>query len=432
MNVKVMLWGKPVGYLYQENGAIIFTYDKDFLKSGIELSPLQLPLREGTFSFSGLSEETYKGLAGVFADSLPDKFGSKIIERYLEVKGRSLEDFSALERLGYTGSRGMGALEYIPDMFNETNEIEKVSVDDLSKLAEEILSETEQFHISKSDTMMAQMLRVSSSVGGARAKALIAIDNQTGDIYSGQIAKKGYSYWLLKFGGVTNNKDHDIIPDEGEYTKVEYAYYLMAKDSGIEMNECRLYEENGSTHFMTKRFDRTDDGQKLHMVSLCGMAHMDFMSPRMYSYEQAAIVMKKLRLSHKELEQLYRRMVFNECAVNYDDHTKNISFLMDKTGKWRLSPAYDVTYSYNPKGIWTSAHQMLINGKSKDITMEDLLESARSFGISKKDAQTIITIVQTTVNNWELYGKKAGLSEKKIMKIKKRLSDVLINNEKMS
>lgn len=417
------MWGTAVGYLHQDdNGMVGFQYDEEFLKSNIEISPVKMPLSAATYSFPSLNEETFHGLPGMVADSLPDKFGNIVINRYLESQGRTADSLSVIEKLCYTGKRGMGALEYEPSQ-ELTSMNETVDLDALTKLASEILSEKEQIHIEKNDNLMAQLMECGSSVGGARAKTLIAWNPKTNDIRSGQInAGKGYEYWLLKFDNIKNNKDKDSRPDDGEYTKVEYAYYLMALDAGIKMSECRLYKENGSAHFMTKRFDRNGaTGEKLHMQSLCALAHMDFNSPRMYSYEEAFAVMKQLKLPYSDFVQLFRRMVFNEYAKNYDDHTKNISFLMDKKGVWSLSPAYDITFSYRKDSIWVSAHQILINGKSDNITREDMLKVAEKAGIKKSDAVKIIERVINSVSKWEEFAEKSGMTEY----TKKRIKDFL-------
>lgn len=418
--VRVKMWGTTVGYLHQDDSGMVgFQYDQEFLKSNIEISPIKMPLSTATYSFPSLREETFHGLPGMVADSLPDKFGNIVINRYLESQGRTADSLSVIEKLCYTGKRGMGALEYEPSQ-ELTSMNETVDLDALTKLASEILSEKEQIHIEKNDNLMAQLMECGSSVGGARAKTLIAWNPETNDIRSGQInAGKGYEYWLLKFDNIKNNKDKDSRPDDGEYTKVEYAYYLMALDAGIEMTDCRLYKENGSAHFMTKRFDRKGiKGEKLHMQSLCALAHMDFNSPRVYSYEEAFAVMKQLKLPYSDFVQLFRRMVFNEYAKNYDDHTKNISFLMDKKGVWSLSPAYDITFSYRENSIWVSAHQMLINGKSDNITKEDLLKIAEKAGIKKSDAVKIIEQVINSVSKWEQFAEKSGMSEYNIKRIK--------------
>lgn len=417
------MWGTTVGYLHQEdNGIVGFQYDEDFLKSDIEISPIKMPLSTITYTFPALPEITYHGLPGMVADSLPDRFGNIVIRRYLESQGRTADSLSVIEKLCYTGKRGMGALEYEPSQEITTID-EKVDLDALTKLASDILSEKEQVHIDKNDNLMSQLMECGSSVGGARAKTLIAWNPETNDVRSGQVeAGSGYEYWLLKFDNIKNNKDKDAQPDDGEYTKIEYAYYLMALEAGIEMSECKLYKENGSAHFMTKRFDRKGKkGEKVHMQSLCALAHMDFNSPRIYSYEEAFVVMKQLRLPHSDFLQLFKRMVFNEYAKNYDDHTKNISFLMDKKGVWSLSPAYDVTFSYRKDSQWVNAHQMLINGKADNITKEDLLKVAEKVGIKKSDAAKSIEQVRAAVTKWKFFAKQTEMSEKNI----KRISEVL-------
>ena len=418
--VRVKMWGTTVGYLHQaDNGMVGFQYDEEFLKSNIEISPIKMPLSTVTYTFPALPEQTFHGLPGMVADSLPDKFGNIVISRYLESQGRTADSLSVIEKLCYTGKRGMGALEYEPSQELTTMD-QTIDLDALTKLASEILSEKEQIHIEKNDNLMAQLMECSSSVGGARAKTLIAWNPETNDIRSGQIrAGKGYEYWLLKFDNIKNNKDKDSRPDDGEYTKVEYAYYLMALDAGIEMSECRLYKENGSAHFMTKRFDRKGiKGEKLHMQSLCALAHMDFNSPRVYSYEEAFSVMKQLKLPYNDFTQLFRRMVFNEYAKNYDDHTKNISFLMNKKGTWSLAPAYDMTFSFRKDSIWVSAHQMLINGKSDNITEDDMLKVAGKVGIKKSDAVKLMDQVKTSVSKWADFAAEAGISEHNTKKIK--------------
>ncbi len=417
--VSVKMWGTVVGYLHEEeNGVIGFQYDKDFLKSEIEISPVKMPLSNRTYSFLNLREETFYGLPGMVADSLPDKFGNIVINKYLEAQGRTSDSLSIIEKLCYTGKRGMGALEYEPaqDLEFESKELD---IDALTKLASDILTEKESLHIKHDSNMMSQLMECSSSVGGARAKTLIAWNPLTDDVRSGQIdAGSGYEYWLLKFDNIKNNKDKDATPDENEYTKVEYAYYLMAKASGINMSECRIYKENGSSHFMTKRFDRIGQkGEKIHMQTLCAIAHMDFNLPRTYSYEEAFDIMKKLKLPYKDFVELFRRMVFNDYAKNFDDHTKNISFLMDKKGIWSLSPAYDITFAYKRDSIWVNAHQMLINGKSENITKDDLLAVARNVGIKKQDAQKCINAVECAIKNWKLFANEAGISNQNIKRI---------------
>lgn len=411
--VKVKMWGTTIGYLHrQDNGVIGFQYDDNFIPSGIEVAPVKMPLSELTYSFPALPEITFSGLPGMLADSLPDKFGNIVIKRYLESQGRTEDSLTVLEKLCYTGQRGMGALEYEPST-NIVDINEEVNIDALTKLASDILSERESLNIKYDDNMIAQLMQGSSSVGGARAKTLIALNPETNEVRSGQInAGKGFEYWLLKFDDIANNKDKDKEPDGKEYTKIEYAYYLMAKDAGIKMSECRLYKENGRAHFMTKRFDRKGvKGEKLHMQSLCAIAHMDFNSPRMYSYEDAFNIMRKLNIPHTDFVQLYKRMLFNEYAKNYDDHTKNVTFLMDKKGVWRLSPAYDMTFSYSKSSAWVNAHQMLINGKADEITKEDFIKVAEFAEIKKAEAEKYIKQVKDAISKWDSFAEEAGLSK---------------------
>lgn len=419
--VKVKMWGTTIGYLHrQDNGLIGFQYDDNFIPSGIEVSPIRMPLAQLTYSFPALSEVTFSGLPGMIADSLPDKFGNIVIRRYLESQGRSEDSLSVLEKLCYTGQRGMGAIEYEPST-DIVDINEEVNIDALTKLASDILSERENLNIKYDDNMIAQLMQGSSSVGGARAKTLIALNPETNEVRSGQIkAGKGFEYWLLKFDDIANNKDKDKEPDGKEYTKIEYAYYLMAKEAGIKMSECRLYKENGRAHFMTKRFDRKGvKGEKVHMQSLCAMAHMDFNSPRMYSYEDAFNVMRQLKLPHTDFVQLYKRMLFNEYAKNYDDHTKNVTFLMDKKGVWHLSPAYDMTFSYSKSSTWVNAHQMLINGKADEITKDDFMKVAEKAGLKKNEAEKCIKQVKDAVSRWDSFAEEAGLSKTNADRIKK-------------
>jgi len=420
---EVMLWGTRIGMVAFDDrtGFSSFEYDSTFLTSGIEVSPIAMPLSGRIYSFPELAQKSFHGLPGLLADSLPDKFGNAVINAWLQSQGRSPESFTPIERLCYTGSRGMGALEYIPAFGPISSNSERIEIDKLVQLASDILQSREEMHVVTGPNAMQDIIKVGTSAGGARAKAVIAWNEQTGDIRSGQIeAGEGYGYWLIKFDGVNKNGDKDG-DDEPQHTKIEYAYYLMAVDAGIEMNECRLYHENNRCHFLTRRFDRNPkSGEKIHMQTLGGIAHFDFNQPRAYSYEQAVQVMRKLRISEAEISQFYRRMVFNVLAQNHDDHVKNISFLMDRAGRWSLSPAYDVTYAYNPDGMWTSAHQMLINGKSESIKRQDLMASAKIMGIKAKTAEKIIVEVKDSISKWDKFAEIAGLQEMDAKKIKKQ------------
>lgn len=420
IGAQVYLWGTRIGFVAFDDttGLGSFEYDTAFLASGIEVSPIMMPLSGRVFVFPELPRKSFHGLPGLLSDSLPDKFGNAVIDAWLRRQGRSPESFNPVERLCYTGSRGMGALEYVPALGPNPKESESIEIDGLVKLASDILQDRESMHIQYTENAMAEIIKVGTSAGGARAKAVIAWNKETGDIRSGQIqAGDGYEYWLIKFDDVKGNGDKE--GDDGpQYTKIEYAYYLMAKDAGIQMSECQLFHENGRSHFMTRRFDRDlITGAKYHMQTLGGIAHFDFNQLGAYSYEQAVEVMRRLRLSNKEISQFFRRMVFNVFARNQDDHVKNISFLMDRTGKWSLSPAYDMTYAYNPGGTWTGAHQMTINGKQSAIEMQDLLTSGHIMGLRKAEIDNIITDVRTSLSKWDQFAESAGLPEQITRKI---------------
>ena len=412
---EVMLWGTKIGTVaFDDNSGLgSFEYDPAFLTSRIEVSPIAMPLSRRVYTFPELARQSFHGLPGLLSDSLPDKFGNAVIDAWLRSRGRSPESFNPVERLCYTGSRGMGALEYVPARGPSATESERIEIDKLVQLASQVLRSREKMHVSAGENAMQEIIKVGSSAGGARAKAVIAWNEQTGDIRSGQIeAGKGYDYWLMKFDGVSGNGDKEG-EDAPQYTRIEYGYYLMASDAGIAMSDCRLYEEQGRFHFMTRRFDReAKTGGKLHMQSLGAIAHFDFNQPGVYSYEQAAQVMRRLRISATEISQFYRRMVFNVLARNQDDHVKNISFLMDRKGIWRLAPAYDVTYAYNPDGMWTGTHQMSINGKRDRITRQDLMDAAKHMGIKQAEAEQAIAAVGESLTRWYDFADKANITDR--------------------
>ena len=412
---EVYLWGTRIGVVLQERVDAVprFNYDRNFIRSGIQVSPLVMPLSDRVYSFPALNIETFRGLPGLLADSLPDKFGTKLIERYLMDQGRKISDFSSVERLCYVGNRGMGALEYVPDRNYVDAADRSVDINALVQLASDILAERKSVHVDGSGQLMKQIIKVGTSAGGARAKAVIAWNETTNDIRSGQIeAGSGYHYWLIKFDGVENNKDKGDKADGPAYTRIEYAYYLMAKAAGIAMHDCRLFRENGNYHFMTKRFDRESDlGRKIHMQTLGAIAHYDFNMPGTHSYEQAADVIYRLGMGQKEIEQLFRRMVFNIAARNQDDHVKNISFLMDRNGIWSLAPAYDVTYAYDWTNHWLSRHQMSVNGKLDNITMNDVLSCGKRMNISKNKIRKITEEVNAAVGRWQMFAENAFLNE---------------------
>lgn len=410
---EVKLWGRTIGAVALDEGSDIasFEYDAPFLGSGIQVSPFTMPLRPGVFRFTGLARGTFRGLPGLLADSLPDRFGNALIHAWLATQGRTPDSFNAIERLCYTGARGIGALEFEPALGPTPRTSQRVEVDALVELATEILTARNRFraHLGDEDREEAlrDILRVGTSAGGARAKAIIAYNPNTGEVRSGQVpAPAGFGYWILKFDGVHGNRDKELEDPQG-YCAIEYAYHLMARAAGIEMTECQLLEEGGRRHFMTRRFDRDSQGRKLHMQSLGALQHYDFNQAGAHSYEQALLTIRQLNLPMAALEEQFRRAVFNIVARNQDDHVKNIAFLMDKAGQWRLSPAYDVTYSYNPDGAWTSQHQMSLNGKRDGFTMGDLEACAKTAGLKRGRAKALHDQVQQAVTRWPDFAKRA-------------------------
>jgi serine/threonine-protein kinase HipA len=308
----------------------------------------------------------------------------------------------------------MGALEFAPATGPKARQAGRVQIDRLVELASDILTHRNTLQASfadeSSEQAMADILRVGTSAGGARAKAVIAWNPSTNEVRSGQIpAGEGFEHWLLKFDGVSGNRDKELEDPQG-YGVIEYAYYRMARDCGIDMSECRLFEENGRRHFMTRRFDRPAGGEKLHMQSLCALAHYDFNLAGAYGYEQALLVIRQLGLPMQAIEQQFRRMVFNIVARNQDDHVKNIAFLMNKAGKWSLAPAFDMTYSFNPSGAWTARHQMTLNGKRDDFVLEDFKACAKAASMKRGRAETILAEVQETVSRWPDYAEEAGVN----------------------
>ena len=429
---QVYLWGSLIGYVSwdSEAGRALFEYDQKFLHAPIEPSPMKMPKKDQVYSFRDLSKETFKGLPGMLADALPDKFGNFLINTWLSRQGRTLDSFNPIERLCFIGQRGMGALEFKPATYTGRKFDVKIDVDEMVNLASRILTHREKFTTRLDESndrrkkeALTDLLIIGTSAGGARAKCVIAYNEQTGEVRSGQAkTHKDFSYWLLKLDGVSENKDKELADPKG-YGRIEYAYHKMAKACGIEMTECRLLEESGRAHFMTRRFDRFDGGEKLHMQSPCGMAHFDFNAAGQYSYEQALTVIRTV-CSHdlkSALEQQFRRAVFNVIGRNQDDHTKNIAFLMDKKGIWSLSPAFDVTYSYNPKGEWTSRHQMSINGKRDDFEINDLVELGVKADLRKDRAVRIIEEIKAAFAKWDDYASSAGVEERFRKEIQKYL-----------
>lgn len=422
-DAKVILWDSEIGAVswIEERQVAVFQYDPAFIRSGIQLSPLMMPLRELPYEFPALSRETFRGLPGLLADSLPDKFGNAVIDAWLASQGRTASGFNSVERLCYIGSRGMGGLEFKPALRIFHTKSDAIEVNKLVELSNMILDQRAGlkgvFSGFDDKGAIEDILRVGTSAGGARAKAILAWNPTTNEFRSGQVnIPSGFEFWIMKFDGISRNRDKELSDPQG-YGMIEYAYHLLAVQAGIEMMECRLHHEGGRSHFMTKRFDRNADGSKIHMQSLCALTHVDFNEPALYSYEQTIQTMKRLGLSQNDLEQQVLRAMFNVVGRNHDDHVKNIAFLMNKRGDWKLSPAFDLSYAYDPLGYWTSQHQMSINGKREMFTKEDLISMAKIAGIKRNRAVEMLERVTTSIKSWPEIADRIGIAEDRIKKI---------------
>lgn len=408
----VNIWNKRVGAIAwdAETGTAGFEFEPRFLKEKLDLAPLKMPREQAERQIYMFPEHrntnTFRGLPGLLADTLPDKYGKTLINTWLVQNGRPADSLNPVEMLCYVGKRGMGALEFEPAVPKINDRSTKIEIDELVTMARKVLDQRKEFnsHLNEEDQKgLTDIIKVGTSAGGAKAKALIAFNPATGEVRSGQAdAPKDFAHWLLKFDGIEN----DTLGTPQGYGRVEMAYHIMAVACGIEMTECRLWEEQGRAHFMTRRFDREPGKGKLHMQSLCAMAHLDFENIAGYSYEQAFQTMRELHLPYVAAEQLFRRMVFNVMARNCDDHTKNIAFLMDKSGTWRLAPAFDLTYAYRPGSNWISRHYLSVNGKKENITQQDLLSVARSMSIKK--GKNIITQIQEVIREWPNFAARTG------------------------
>lgn len=425
---EVKIWGELVGAVRWDESQQLgyFEYDPKFIQKGWDLSPIKMPIDQGSriYSFPELrkarseTEDAFKGLPGLLADALPDKYGNKLINIWLAQQGRPENSMNPVEKLCFIGARGMGALEFEPSQTGIGTKSFSLALDSLVDVAQRMLNEREAFltNISKDEEKaMRDVLKIGTSAGGARPKAVIAYNPTTGEVKSGQgNATKGFEHWLIKLDGVSGEQ----FGDGAGWGRVEYAYYLMAKDCEIEMSDCQLLEENGRAHFMTKRFDR-EGNIKHHIQSLCGIQHFDFNDMYGYSYEQLFQTMRLLRLSYPEAEQMFRRMVLNVLATNYDDHTKNFSFILKKAEEWKLAPAYDVCFSYSPDNHWVSKQTLSVNGKRLGITKEDLMKIARDNSIKK--GEKIIEQINSVVKSWKVYAERAGVKPE----IKQKINDNL-------
>lgn len=416
----VKIWDEIVGAVAWEeaSGVSTFEYEPNFRRKGWDLAPLQMPIRETkrTYSFPALRKrtdpalDTFKGLPGLLADVLPDRYGNELINLWLTQQGRALNSMNPVEMLCFIGTRGMGALEFEPTILKDSKKTFSVELDKMVEIARKMLSQKELFTTNlKADEENAilEILRIGTSAGGARPKAVIAYNEKTGEVKSGQTnAPKVFEHWLIKLDGVS---DVQLGASEG-YGRVEMAYYNMAVACGVEMMPSQLLEENGRAHFLTKRFDREGGATKHHIQTFCAMRHFDYNLVTSYSYEQLFQTMRELKLPYPAAEQMFRRMVFNVMARNCDDHTKNFAFRLKKDGVWELAPAYDICHAYQPKHQWVSQHALSINGKRADITKEDLMVIGKS--IKNKKSAEIIDQVGETVSKWKTYADEVKVSPK--------------------
>lgn len=416
--IDIFLWGKFMGAVALDPtlNYYVFAYDKQFGKSGIEVSPLHMPLNdtENLYIFTDLPVQTYKRLPAMLADALPDDFGNALIDRYMADKGISPSQITQLDRLAYMGKRAMGALEFKPTRGPRTQKSTALEMNSLVNEARKLVkgSMHDDDHASAA---LRSIIEVGTSAGGARAKAVIAWNPKTKQIHSGQVdADEGFEHWLLKFDGMGVDRE---LGSSQDYGRIEYAYYLMATSAGITMSPSILLDENGRAHFMTKRFDRESPDIKHHMQTLCALNHLDYKKKSTNSYEQLFMTIHQLSLGHSASLEAFRRMVFNVIARNCDDHTKNFSFLMRQGSGWELAPAYDVTFAHNPNGEWTSQHLMSVNGKYKDFTIGDFLAVADRFGIG--EAMRVIDEIKKVVQLWPTFAKKAGVNQQETDRIGK-------------
>jgi len=405
----VKIWGELAGAVAWNEATDIatFEYDPKFRQLNWDLAPLQMPIRseKTIFEFPSLrkkpdaSTDAFKGLPGLLADMLPDRYGHELINLWLAQQGRSLNSMNPVEMLCFIGTRGMGALEFEPVTFPERKRAFSVEIESLVDIAQKMLSKKEAFSTNlqqDEEKAMSDILKIGTSAGGARPKAIITYNEKTGEVKSGQtIAPKGFEHWLLKLDGVSNVQ---LGKTQG-YGRVEMAYNNMAKACEIEMMPSRLLEENGRAHFMTRRFDREDGATKHHIQTFCALKHFDYNATTSFSYEQLFQTMRELRLPYPASEQMFRRMAFNVLAQNCDDHTKNFSFILKKGEDWELAPAYDICHAYQPNHQWISQHALSINGKRSGITKEDLLTVGAS--IKNKKAEAVIEEINNTVGRWK-------------------------------
>lgn len=404
---EVRLWDRTIGHAWRDPGAVCvaFQYDADFITSGIEVAPLTMPLGRRVYTFPELAGPCFKGLPGLIADSLPDRFGTTVTDAWLQARAVAPAGFDALERLRFTGTRAMGALEFAPVRGPDGRRAARLDLSRVAALSQQLFAPGGALGGVDKKALRA-LTRAGTSAGGSRPKAIVASQEAAAVVHSGEVpAPAGSGYWLLKFDGP---ECECRTPKELEGRgNIEYGYSLMAKDAGLDMSDCRLLQDGPRRHFMTRRFDRRADGDKLHMLSLAALTHTDFDASG--SYEQLFAVLKRLGLAPPALEQQFARMAFNVFARNQDDHAKNVAFLMDRQGSWSLAPAFDLTFSCNPAGAWTAHHQMSVNGKRDAITADDLRACGRVAGLTPARADALMAKVRAAVGRWPYFAGLAGV-----------------------
>ncbi|MCL2889167.1 MAG: type II toxin-antitoxin system HipA family toxin [Eggerthellaceae bacterium] len=427
-SIEVLCWDVPVGVLAFDTryGVYAFEYYNDFRRFGWELSPLLLPAStKGAVVFPHLARETFFGLPAFVADSLPDSFGNLLIDSWMAAQGIAKQQITSLDRLAYLGKRAMGALEFRPAIRDETKLPSALEISSLVETARRALLVELHHDAQNPETRLvspgedgdepdreglAQLIAIGTSAGGARAKAIVGYHEQSNSFVSGQFdLEPGFEHWIIKFDLSAADPAH--TGNRQVYGRIEYAYYLMAQACGIEIQPCRLYEAAGRAHFMTRRFDRSETGGKLHLQTLCALAALDFNLRDTHDYHQAFMAVEDLGLDYYAADEMFRRMVFNVALANNDDHTKNLSFIMSADGVWNLAPAYDLTHAYNPTGLWTSRHLMAVNGKFRDIERDDLMEMARRYHVSTPKG--IVDAVLDVARDWPVFAQQAGLPEEK-------------------
>jgi serine/threonine-protein kinase HipA len=429
---EVRIWGELVGAIKwnQELQLASFEYAATFIKKGWDLSPIKMPLKNGAriYSFPELRKskdntiDTFKGLPGLLADVLPDRYGNQLINIWLAQQGRAVNSMNPVEQLCFIGSRAMGALEFKPSQISVSTNTFAIQLDNLVDVAQKLLSDKEAFktNLSEDDEdALTEILKIGTSAGGARPKAVIAYNEKTSEVRSGQTdVPEGFEHWLIKLDGVFDAQ----FGESSGWGKVEYAYYLMATECGIEMSDCKLLEEGARAHFMTKRFDRGENNVRHHIQTLCGINHFDYNNLFSYGYEQVFQTMRLLRLNYPEAEQMFKRMVFNVLATNCDDHTKNFSFRMKKDERWKLAPAYDICYAFDANNVWVNQQTLSVNGKHQNISKEDLMTIADANNIKK--AEKVIDEINEVVKNWLHFADEVGVREDLKQTIQKNLHTI--------